>query len=652
MTWRLAGIALYRRRTQELHQKAFDTAGLSIISGESNRGKSALLRIVDYCLLSDDCRVPEGIRKRVSHVGIKIQKHGAKLVVVRRLPAEREDVPSTIYMLEQHDADFPLVAPATEWNKDFAKEKLSAFTGIAALPMLTSYTTGAEHQTPPNIRHCVPYLLQPQNIIANPELLFPGLEETNKKRAIADALPYFLGVATESQFAKLRELRGLRMQMNKIERERKEQQRLGLQGWERGKSLWSQAVALAMIPPRPEPQSLGDLLRTLGAVPATVETPPEAAAIEVRPFAEEERQARVAMQAIRTQMSEIDRYLVLSDQGQETTAKQLQRVRFRDLLPPAQENATCPLCGSDHVDASEIERTLESTVLALEETQSAPTRLRSQLETEREALKAKLNEQGIRASEARARREVALRDLARTSSSAQLEARAELRGRIKEYVSALTPRVTDELGANLADVNAKVSALEAEVGDEATEYRRGKALVQLRDIMTNLSTVIDVEYRGAPTQLNFNTLQVEVLKDAASKRWTPLTEIGGAANWVGYHIIACIGLHRFFSSQNSPVPGLLMIDQPSQAWFPAEAGVEWSADHPRDDAETRSITKIVDALHALAASPGAPQIIVMEHAELRAESFRRSVQTPRWRGAIGLMPAEWVADADEESEER
>ncbi|HVL48149.1 MAG TPA: DUF3732 domain-containing protein [Candidatus Thermoplasmatota archaeon] len=645
MSWRLHSIAIYRRRTGERHTLEFRTDGLNIITGESGRGKSALIRIVDYCLLSDVCDVPKGIRTRVSHVGVRLTNGESQLAIVRALPEEGADVPSTVYMLERRETPFPSQPPKTEWTKDFAKDKLSAFTQIAALPIITNdLDSDAEKRYPPNIRHCTPFLFQPQNIIDNPEQLFPGLDHSFRKRAVADALPYFLRITTEAEFTKVRELRALRVRRNQIDRERKEQERLGLQGWERGRSLWSQAVALELLPGRPEPGDLGELIRILSAIPSGAEALPPAANVDLTEFEAEEETARMNMNLVRAQLDDIDRFLTVSEQSHETTAQQLTRLRFKDLLPEPTDAPICPLCGDGHVQADQIEQTLRHTVVALEATQSAPTRLRSHLETERESLRQQLQTHSRKASDARARREAALRDIAHPTLRGQVVARAELRGRVKEYVAAMRPSLAPP-DSEYDELVRRIKELEESVGVEATASKLSQALTKISHTMTDLTERINVEYRGAPTRLNVNTLQVEVNDSPSDKRWTPLREIGSAANWVGYHVISVVGLHTYFREHDSPVPALIMIDQPSQAWFPPE--VEWSPENPREDAETRPITKIVDVLAEFAEAPKGPQIIILEHAELKAESFKRNV-LDRWTGAKGLLPSEWLADAEEQ----
>jgi hypothetical protein len=50
----------------------------------------------------------------------------------------------------------------------------------------------------------------------------------------------------------------------------------------------------------------------------------------------------------------------------------------------------------------------------------------------------------------------------------------------------------------------------------------------------------------------------------------PLQRIGSAANWIGYHLATHLALHQFFVENDRPVPRFLMIDQPTQAFYPSD----------------------------------------------------------------------------------
>ncbi|MFF1681539.1 DUF3732 domain-containing protein [Streptomyces sp. NPDC058256] len=44
--------------------------------------------------------------------------------------------------------------------------------------------------------------------------------------------------------------------------------------------------------------------------------------------------------------------------------------------------------------------------------------------------------------------------------------------------------------------------------------------------------------------------------------------MGSAKNWIGYHLVAHLALHTYFLRERRPVPRFLMLDQPTQAFFP------------------------------------------------------------------------------------
>jgi len=82
-----------------------------------------------------------------------------------------------------------------------------------------------------------------------------------------------------------------------------------------------------------------------------------------------------------------------------------------------------------------------------------------------------------------------------------------------------------------------------------------------------------------------------------------LWEIGSGANWMGYHIATLLALHEVFLSRpRNPVPTFLIIDQPSQVYFPAGWPVDdegrRAASH--DVQATRRIFEaLVEGLHRM-----------------------------------------------------
>lgn len=121
----------------------------------------------------------------------------------------------------------------------------------------------------------------------------------------------------------------------------------------------------------------------------------------------------------------------------------------------------------------------------------------------------------------------------------------------------------------------------------------------------------------------------------------PLSRMGSGENWVGYHVLAHLALHKWFRQKNRPVPGFLIFDQPSQAHYPPDRDAEGSIDVLPDE-DQRAVLQLFKVI-ALAAAELAPdlQIIVSDHADLNPEWFASAV-VERWRGGKKLVPESWL----------
>jgi hypothetical protein len=168
---------------------------LNIITGASKTGKTALIEIIDYCLGSSECTIPEGvIRRAVEWVGVRLQVAEGQAFVGRRLPRSGERSSSDVY----YDLQVNLVPP--EYSA------LRQTTNPQALEGLLSQHAGITeniHQPPEgqtrrplsaNIRHALFFSFQQQSEIVSNRHLFHKQSEQFIPQTIKDVLPYFLGV--------------------------------------------------------------------------------------------------------------------------------------------------------------------------------------------------------------------------------------------------------------------------------------------------------------------------------------------------------------------------------------------------------------------------------------------------------------------------
>jgi Protein of unknown function (DUF3732) len=124
----------------------------------------------------------------------------------------------------------------------------------------------------------------------------------------------------------------------------------------------------------------------------------------------------------------------------------------------------------------------------------------------------------------------------------------------------------------------------------------------------------------------------------------PLNRIGSAANWIGYHLVAHLALHRYFTRQDRPVPRLLILDQPTQAYYPSE--VEQQSGVPEGEEDRAAVLRLFQLLHTVV-DELAPdmQIIVCDYANLPDAWFQEAVGQNNWRDGRKLIPDAWIEQA-------
>jgi len=130
-----------------------------------------------------------------------------------------------------------------------------------------------------------------------------------------------------------------------------------------------------------------------------------------------------------------------------------------------------------------------------------------------------------------------------------------------------------------------------------------------------------------------------------------MSEIGGGANYLKFHLITLLSLHKHFIQQNQPIPGFIVLDQPSQVFFPSREDYEAiqnsspEASQFRDGeiaAAERMFNFLFDVCEQL--NPDL-QIIILEHAYFAPRFQDALVNNEDWFGGRALIPQSWIDNA-------
>lgn len=460
-------------------------------------------------------------------------------------------------------------------------------------------------------------------------------------------IPYLLGAVDEDHFLTLKRYQDARGRLRKLEREHADAQAITRES--------SDAVRVLLLEARRAGLIAGDtsgidtnsalLLLRQATVPQpmafSVVDDPEADLTEL----DERRRAMLKrLHDLREEIADIERLSRETREFETEAREQEARLASIGLVSGAKMDSvdTCPLCES-HLAVpiptiAEIRASLSNVQAQLRSVRRDEPRLQehlSRLETQR----ADLNE-SLRAVQADTTKRIHDNERLRLEQH-QFAEQARVAGRIAYYLENTETVAKDSgLFRRLEQLRAEIKELESALDDDAAQERLITALNLVGRDLTNFAAKLGLEHGENPLRLDLKHLTVVADTDDGP---LALMQMGSAENWVGYHVAAHLSLHKLFRRRGRPVPGFLMLDQPSQAHYPPDRDEGGRIDGLPDEDQT-AVRQIFGLLHQYCSELEPDmQIIVADHVELLDDWFRDSI-AERWRDGIALVPQSWLRD--------
>lgn len=189
-------------------------------------------------------------------------------------------------------------------------------------------------------------------------------------------------------------------------------------------------------------------------------------------------------------------------------------------------------------------------------------------------------------------------------------------------------------------LEGKAERLADALDPEALRSRVNSQLAIVGRTMTELARSLPLEHSDHGVRIDPYRLTV-VADTLEGPAYMDAGAIGSGMSWVGYHLTAYLALHSFFIEADRPVPRFIVLDQPSQAFFPRdrETGGDLTELNDTDRQNTRKLYKLMfDTVGVL---EGKLQIIAFDHADFADDWFQDSI-IETWRDGRALIPSEWV----------
>ncbi|MDA5095021.1 DUF3732 domain-containing protein [Aliiroseovarius sp. KMU-50] len=616
--------------------------GLNIVTGKSKTGKSAIIDIVDYCLGRGTYNVAEGeIRRKVSWFGLHLSNRGDEVFIARDNPGPGTSTGSKVFFRRGTFANYPEI---DEILKNTTENSLQQFT--------TQFAGISENQHRPesgtrlplsaSIKHALWLCFQPQGLVASKDQLFHRMNEPYLPQAFKDTLPYFLGAVEEEHFKYMSELDELTKRLRLLEAQAAKRIQVVELSRNRISRMVNEGKRLGFIPQ--EYQAIDDtVFNTLKQVSETSVDEPSL----VQDFGKTIQNLRADQVSIQKRLGELNQDVVsarnfLSSQTDFSREVSESSARLKTIgfyKPEAEGSSTCPLCDSEVPAATPAIREIRESLERVDGMLSAVYR-------ESPHIQAHIGELGMRISKLTQELKTVQRELvaaiaedesARLAQN-QLVARARYLGKLNDFLESSQPdKETDASNTEIKNLQQQISAVKAHLNSDETHSKMDTFLSLISQKMTEYSGQLNLEHSGS--SLRLDTKKLTVVADTEDGP-IPLNRMGSGENWVGYHVLAHLALHWWFRKRGRPVPAFLILDQPTQAYYPSDR-TEGGLDQIEDDEDRQAVLALFKLMHQGCQEIEAPfQLIVLDHAHLADDWFEASI-IEEWRGENALVPRDW-----------
>ncbi|MGY6269425.1 DUF3732 domain-containing protein [Achromobacter denitrificans] len=626
---------------------------VNVINGASKRGKSSVIPIIDYCLGSRHCNIPAGkIRHACSWFGIKVQTKEGEKILARREPGKQQGT-DDMFLLEGDTIQVPTEEPKKNTSRPAVKQVLDRLAGLSNLGFDPD-GLNIGFQGRPSFRDTLAFCFQPQNIVANPAVLLYRADSTEHREKVRTIFPYVLGATSAERLALKWELENLNRQLRRMEREQAAYIKAS-EAWLANLRVWiTEARELGLLTTPLVDNNEHTLLTALESIVSAGAISDglylegsQATATEYAALQSEEarinRDAAVAQHRL-TQISAVRSTVNGYTDSLVDQSNRLGISRWLRALP--NDDVRCPVCdGSMDSAHEELNQLCDALAVVEGETHAVsktpPILDRDLIEvTERlQLLQDQLKAVRIRkrAIEERSK-EIREHELATAKV-------ARFIGNVEQALKLFQVRDDpDGLASEIGHLQTRIAEIRGNLSEDEYQRKLEIAVTRVSKNLTKLASKLDIEEDFLAARIDINELTVAIRSESGRDDY--LWQIGSGANWLSYHIAALLALHAFFVNQRqSPVPGLMIFDQPSQVYFPRSASRRKQDEDIVEvpDEDVQAIRKYFETMGKIVTHyKGTLQIIVLDHAGPNVWGGIDGVkQAEEWRDDNYLVPPEW-----------
>lgn len=644
MDFTISSIILWPKdASKPIRKIEFEPGKVNIITGGSEKGKSAIISIVDYCLGSGVCRIPtRKIRDLSGWFGVLFTlAEGNQILLARKEPGEHI-ASGEMYMKEGQSLEIPNEV-ISNYNVADVKARLDSITQLSDLPV-SGKETSTGFDSRPSFRDLTSFLFQPQYIIANQSALFYRADSLAHREKLKNIFPYIYQ-AVDNHYLELQdELKSIERKLFVLEKEidRKNQYVTKWLGQLRG--YYRRAKDYGLLASHPYPsddwknENFLNLLREVSTevnnniIPTVNLEGVTTTSNRITQLTSRELDVAYKIHTLKHRQELINKLVSGNREYRTNLLNQENRLKlsswFNDLLKKADDK--CPFCGKKSAEAGQYVKDLIKTKneiidkgVRLNDNYSVLSGEARRINAEMEKLVVDLNNIRKEIETLKTNSQIESRKL--NTLNAIYQFAGKLDAEIGNY-DAITEE--KELLQQIQILRLRRDQINKEINDEIIQGKIARARRIISDGIKHYAQMFKAENSGEIIEFNDNDLTINFVSQSGRK--DSLYEIGSGHNYMSYHISTLLSLHEFFLNQlKHPVPNFIIFDQPTQVYFPESSDRE-DIEKNEDVERVKRIFNVFN--EAMLRTKNNLQIIVLEHVGQHAWSEQPNIKgIKRWR---------------------
>lgn len=639
-----------KKREYEYRTVDFKPDKINIITGASRTGKSAIIPIIDYCLGSDKCTIPvDTIRNATAWFGVLVSLEKEMILICRKEPGKQSSS-GEMYMLRGKDISIPNEI-SSNTNVTEIKNILNELFSMSFLALDPLNKDG--FSTRPSYRDFMAFLFQPQNVVANADVMFYKADTMEHRQKLINIFPYALSAVTPEILAARQELEKLKKQRERLQRDLTIIKEVA-DGWKHEISSWLiQAKEMGLIDQYNEKMTFESQVDLLSKVVERTENDSSIQSSNIQDMSEEIVSLRKEEQVISSQLYGLQKRYTemiqlqnsLGDYGNSLKI-QMQRLEISTWLKELTEkDGICPFCNNEHVGAIDELNTLCKAISEIEKSTENIKTMPAAFERELQLVKSDMDifTEKLNAVQKRLSEESGTL-VQHSDKKYTLSGISRFLGRMEVSLQTFNKIGKDgELENQISVLSEKIDMLSAIVNESEIRKKQDAAIRYVNQKIGEIVKTLDVEHPDDPIEFLIKDLTIKVKNITGRDDY--LWEIGSASNWLAYHVATILAFQSFFQVKgNVSVPNFVIFDQPSQVYFPQHMNPNDEDEIKIKDEDKEAVRKIFTSIESfLKQVNNTVQIIVTEHADSDIWGDIEVVHlVERWRGKDKLIPQEWL----------